>query len=123
MQKLPPLGAMIETPAAALCAQELAGAADFLSIGTNDLTQYTMVAGREEPSVTEYYQEDHLAMQRLISMVVQAAGSLPVTLCGELANRTDRLTGLLGAGIRSLSVAPPLVPVVKAAIRTTSVGL
>jgi phosphotransferase system enzyme I (PtsI) len=122
-RKLPPLGAMVETPAAALCAEELANAADFLSIGTNDLTQYTMVADREEPSVDGYYLEDHVAIQRLICMVMLAAGPLPVTLCGELANRTDKLSMLLQTGLRSLSVAPPLIPTVKAAIRTIRIGL
>jgi phosphotransferase system enzyme I (PtsI) len=116
---IPALGAMIETPSAALCAREIAAAADFMSLGTNDLTQYTMVAGREEDSVTDYYLEDHPAVQRLVAMVMEAAGTTtPVTLCGELAGRTDRrLTDLLQLGLTALSVAAPLVPTVKAAIR------
>ena len=115
---IPALGVMIETPSAALCAREIAAVADFMSLGTNDLTQYTMVAGREEDSVTEYYIEDHPAVQRLIAMVMKAAGTTPVTLCGELAGRTDaRLKDLLRIGLKSLSVAVPLVPTVKAAIR------
>jgi phosphotransferase system enzyme I (PtsI) len=119
--ELPPLGAMIETPCAALCAREIAEAADFLSLGTNDLTQYTMVAGREEDSVTDYYLEDHPAVQRLMEMVMEAAGTTPVTLCGELAGRTDRLPGLLRMGLTSLSVAAPLVPMVKQAVRTITI--
>ncbi len=118
IRELPALGAMIETPSAALCTREIAAVADLLSLGTNDLTQYTMVAGREEDSVTDYYLEDHPAVQRLLAMVIENAGTTPVMLCGELAARTDRLKSLIQAGLTSLSVAAPLVPRVKAAIRS-----
>ncbi len=117
IRNLPPLGVMIETPAAALCVDVLAKAAEFIELGTNDLTQYTMVAGREDASVTGYYLEGHPAVQRLIAMVMQGAGRKPVVLCGELATRTESLQWVLGMGIETLSVAPPLVPIVKAAVR------
>jgi phosphotransferase system enzyme I (PtsI) len=118
IRELPALGVMIETPSAALCTREIAAAADLLSLGTNDLTQYTMVAGREEDSVTDYYIEDHPAVQRLIRMVIEEAENTPIMLCGELAARTDPLKSLVQAGLTSLSVAAPLVPSVKAAIRS-----
>jgi phosphotransferase system enzyme I (PtsI) len=113
----PPLGAMIETPAAALCAAELMKHSEFLSIGTNDLTQYTMAAGREDPLVSDYFRDDHPAVLRLVRLVSEAVGDAPLALCGELAGRLNELPTLLAAGIRSLSVAPPLVPAVKAAVR------
>jgi phosphotransferase system enzyme I (PtsI) len=117
VERLPPLGAMIETPAAALCVVEIMTYADFLSIGTNDLTQYTMAAGREDPLVSDYFRDDHPAVLRLVRLVADAAGDTPLALCGELAGRVNVLPLLLAAGIRSLSVAPPLVPTVKGAVR------
>ncbi len=113
----PPLGAMIETPAAALSVADIVAYADFLSIGTNDLTQYTMAAGRENPLVSEYFREDHPAVLRLVRIVVEEAGRVPVAVCGELARQFDAVPTLLKLGIRSLSVAPPLVPGVKEAVR------
>jgi len=120
-KRLPPLGAMIETPAAALCVAELMKHADFLSIGTNDLTQYTMAAGREDPLVSDYFRDDHPAVLKLVRLVSDAVGDAPLALCGELAGRVDVLPFLLAAGIRSLSVAPPLVPTVKEAVRAIRV--
>lgn len=120
IRNVPALGVMIETPAAALCATDFARAADFISLGTNDLTQYTLVAAREEPSVMNGDLEDHPAVRRLIVKVVRSAKSAgkPLVLCGELAHRTNHLPWLLRIGIRALSVAPSLVPGVKAAIRS-----
>ena len=114
---IPPLGAMVETPAAALTVSDLRRHADFLSLGTNDLTQYTMAAGRENPLVGEYFQEDHPAVLRLIRLVVEEADGAPVEVCGELAGQLDAVPTLLGLGIRALSVAPPLIPLVKEAVR------
>jgi len=116
-QELPPLGAMIETPAAALCVEDIKAHADFLSIGTNDLTQYTMAAGRENPLVNDYFLENHPAVLRLVRTIVEEAGSVPVAVCGELARRLNAIPILLKLGIHTLSVAPPLVPGVKEAIR------
>ncbi|HYG34009.1 MAG TPA: phosphoenolpyruvate--protein phosphotransferase [Clostridia bacterium] len=113
----PSLGAMIETPAAALSVPEIKAHADFLSIGTNDLTQYTMAAGRENPLVNDYYREDHPAVLRLVSLIVEEAGQMPVTLCGELARQVEVLPVLLKLGLRVLSMAPPLIPGLKQAIR------
>jgi phosphoenolpyruvate-protein kinase (PTS system EI component) len=118
---LPPLGAMIETPAAALTISDIIQHADFLSIGTNDLTQFTMAAGRENPLVNDYFVESHPAVLRLIRIVVEEAGDTPVAICGELAAQLDCISTLLNLGVRNLSVAPPLVPSVKEIIRQVSV--
>jgi len=118
IRRLPQLGAMIETPAAALSVGEIIKHADFLSIGTNDLTQYTMAAGRENPLVNDYFIEDHPAVLRLIRMVIAEAGDTPVAICGELAGHLDAVPTLVHLGVRTLSVAPPLIPSVKQTIRT-----
>ena len=117
---LPPLGAMIETPAAALCIGEIVQHSDFLSIGTNDLTQFTMAAGRENPLVNDYFLESHPAVLRLVRIVLEEAGQIPVTVCGELAADFNSIPILLKLGLRSLSMAPPLVPAAKQAIRKVS---
>jgi phosphoenolpyruvate-protein phosphotransferase len=119
IRELPRIGAMIETPAAALSIPSLKKHVDFLSIGSNDLTQYTMAAGRENPLVTEYFIDDHPTILRLIELVVRESGDTPVSLCGELAGRIDVIPRLLRTGIRSLSVAAALVPDVKNAIRNS----
>ena len=117
--QIPPLGAMIETPAAALTVPGLLQHADFLSIGTNDLTQYTMAAGRENPLVGDYFMEDHPAVLRLLRIIFSEAGAAPVSICGELAGDPSMTATLINMGARQLSVAPPLVPLVKAAVRRT----
>jgi phosphoenolpyruvate-protein phosphotransferase len=115
--KPPPLGAMLETPAAALCVRDIAPYADFLSVGTNDLTQYTMAAGRENPLVSDYFIDDHPAVMRLLKIIVAEADGCPVSICGELAGRPDALPALLDFGITTLSVAPALIPELKERIR------
>jgi phosphotransferase system enzyme I (PtsI) len=117
LHDLPRIGAMIETPAAALSIAALKKHVDFFSIGSNDLTQYTMAAGRENPRVTDYFLDDHPAVLRLIELVVREAGDVPVSLCGELAGRIDAMPSVLRTGIRSLSVSAASVPDVKNAIR------
>jgi phosphotransferase system enzyme I (PtsI) len=108
---------MIETPTAALCVADVAQHADFLSVGTNDLTQYTMVAGRENPLVNDYFIDDHAAVMRLLKIIVAEANGCPVSICGELAGRPNALPALLDLGITTLSVAPPLIPELKERIR------
>jgi phosphoenolpyruvate-protein phosphotransferase len=114
---LPPLGAMIETPAAALSADQIAQHADFLSVGTNDLTQYTMAAGRENTLVSRYFVDDHPAVLKLLELVADAAGDLPLSLCGELAGRKRAVPRLVELGFGALSVPPSAIPEVKAEIR------
>ena len=116
IDELPRIGAMIETPAAALSIAVLKPYVDFFSIGSNDLTQYTMAAGRENPLVVDYFIDHHPTILRLIEMVVCEAGDTPVSLCGELAGRIEVISSLLETGIKSLSVSATLVPTVKDAI-------
>ncbi len=118
MSQLPPLGAMIETPASALTVPDILRHADFLSIGTNDLTQYHG-RGKENPLVGDYFVEDHPAVLRLLRVIFSEAGTAPVSVCGELAGDPAMTATLIEMGARQLSVAPPLVPLVKAAVRKT----
>jgi phosphotransferase system enzyme I (PtsI) len=117
IRDLPWIGAMVETPAAALSISSLRKHVDFFSIGSNDLTQYTMAAGRENPMATEYFLDDHPVILKLIELVMREAVDMPVSLCGELAGRVDVIPDLLATGIRSLSVPASLVVDVKDAIR------
>ena len=118
IEKLPPLGAMIETPAAALTVGEIVRHADFVSVGTNDLTQYTLVAGRDNAAVSDYYQETHASMLRLLGIIIEEASGKPVSICGELAGREEVIPTLLEIGFRALSVSPPLIPTTKELIRS-----
>ena len=118
LQQLPPFGAMIETPAAALTVAAIARHADFLCVGTNDLTQYTLAAGRDDAAVSDYYIDDHPALLRLLEIAVREAGSKPITICGELGGREDVIPRLLRIGFRGLSIAPPLIPATKELIRS-----
>ncbi|MCA9216874.1 MAG: phosphoenolpyruvate--protein phosphotransferase [Planctomycetales bacterium] len=113
----PRLGVMIETPAAALCVSQIALLCDFLSIGSNDLTQYTMVAGRENPLVADYFDDEHPAVMRLIRIICHESRGLPVSVCGELAASPTAVEELVHKGVTILSVVPPLVPRVKDQVR------
>jgi phosphoenolpyruvate-protein phosphotransferase len=118
--KLPELGPMIETPAAALSMEQLVPLCDFFSIGTNDLTQYIMAADRENPLVDAYFQDAHpIIIDVIRKTVAQAQGKL-IGVCGELAGKDEGIPLLLRAGIRVLSVAPPFVPRVKQVVRQSS---
>ncbi|MDD9991636.1 MAG: phosphoenolpyruvate--protein phosphotransferase [Rhodospirillales bacterium] len=111
----PPLGVMIETPGAALAADALADACDFFSLGTNDLTMYTLAIDRGDEQVAHLYDPLHPAVLRLIRFTTDAARrvGIPVNLCGELAGNPRFTAMLLGFGLRDLSMAPPNVPRVK----------
>jgi len=117
-EKRPAFGAMIETPAAALGVPAIARHVEFLSVGTNDLTQYTFAAGRDDPNVNAYFQDGHASLLRLLAIIVVDAADLPLTLCGELAGRAELLPRLLAIGFRAFSVAPPLVPAMKDHVRS-----
>ncbi len=116
---LPKLGAMIETPAAALAAAELAQHVDFFSVGSNDLTQYTFAADRENTAVDRYFDDSHPVIFRLLKMVHDDVPEMPLSVCGELASRADYTAQLLACGVTSVSVAPPSVATIKQAIRQT----
>jgi phosphocarrier protein FPr len=114
-----PLGIMIEVPAAALAADVLAQEAAFFSIGTNDLTQYTLAVDRGHPRLAAMADALHPAVLRLIRMTAEAGkkkGRL-VGVCGGIAGDPQAIPLLIGLGVEELSVAVPAVPAVKAAIR------
>ena len=112
---LPELGVMIETPGAALAADSLAKTCDYFSIGTNDLTMYTLAADRGDEQVAHLYDPLHPAVLRLIRYATQAGASagIPVNLCGEMAGDPRFTALLLGLGLRDLSMAAPNLPRVK----------
>ena len=113
---------MIETPAAALCAVEIGEYADFFSLGTNDLTQYVMAAGRQEEFLSHYYIEDHPAVLRLMRQVCEAVPRHEIEVCGELAGNPKVIPLFLEMGIRHLSVLPLRIPATKEIIRTLRVA-
>lgn len=102
-----PVGMMVEVPAAAVAADLFAPEVDFFSIGTNDLTQYTLAVDRGNGAVGYLYQETHPAVLRLIRAVVEAGARFrkPVSVCGELAGSPDGAETLVGLGIRELSMS------------------
>lgn len=116
---LPPLGVMIEVPGAALAADALAWQADFFSIGTNDLTQYTLAIDRGDEAVAHLYNPLHPAVLRLIQFATEAAlrARIPVAVCGEVAGDPRFTPLLLGLGIRDLSMSAGNIPRVKQRIR------
>jgi phosphoenolpyruvate-protein phosphotransferase len=118
----PQFGAMIETPAAALAIPALLKHADFFCVGTNDLTQYTLAAARDDASVDDYYLDSHESVIRLLRIILTDAQQRPVTLCGELAGREAWVPRLLRMGFRTLSVAPAVIPATKATIRNVDIS-
>lgn len=117
-----PVGIMVETPSAALIADRLAQEADFFSIGTNDLIQYTMAIDRQNREVAYLYRPLHLALLRLLKQVVEAgrAARIPVAMCGEMAGDAGLTLVLLALGLDALSMPAGRVPLVKRAIRALS---
>ncbi len=112
---LPPLGVMVETPGAALAADALARECDFFSIGTNDLTMYTLAVDRGDEHVAQLFDPLHPAVLRLIQSATEAAlrARIPVSICGEMAGDPRYTALLLGLGLRDLSMSPPNLPRVK----------
>ena len=110
-----PLGAMIETPAALLCIDELLKSADFLSIGTNDLVQYVMAAGREKTDVAEYYEAGNRLILNSLKQVIQKAEEQgkECGICGELAGNLSFTADFIKMGLRNFSVQPFVIPHLK----------
>jgi phosphotransferase system enzyme I (PtsI) len=110
---------MIEVPAAAVMADQLAKEVDFFSIGTNDLIQYALAVDRNDETVADLYSAADPAVLRLIAMVVDAAGArgTPVTVCGSMGGEPLYTMLLLGLGVRSLSMPPHQLPEIKRVIR------
>jgi phosphoenolpyruvate-protein kinase (PTS system EI component) len=120
--KIPPVpvGIMIETPAAALCADALALVSDYFSIGTNDLTQYCMAVDRGNASVAALYKTTHPAVESLVGNTVKAAhaAGIKVSVCGEAAANPAAISMFLRLGVDSLSVTPAAAPEVKEIVRS-----
>jgi len=128
MQALPPaagprplLGAMIEVPAAVMGLRDLLRETDFVSVGTNDLTQYLFAVDRDNPWVSSLYQPYHPAHLRVLRMIARqcTAARQPFAVCGELAGQAAGALFLAGAGFRSLSMAATFVPEIKALLRAS----
>jgi multiphosphoryl transfer protein len=117
------VGVMVEVPAAALAAEAFAPEVDFFSLGTNDLTQYTMAAERGNAAVAGLADGLHPALLRLISAVAEAASRHDrwVGVCGELASDPTAVPVLIGLGVTELSANPPAIPGVKQAVRSVEV--
>jgi phosphotransferase system enzyme I (PtsI) len=115
------IGAMIETPSAALTTDHLASRCDFFSVGTNDLIQYTFAADRENADVHYLYHPLHPAVVRLLKYAVDAAtfAGKPISVCGDMAGDPAFAWVMLGLGVRELSMAPRNIPAVQSVIAST----
>ncbi len=117
------VGIMVEVPAAALAADRLVPEVDFFSVGSNDLVQYTMAADRTNRAVAPLYQPTHLAILRLFQQLIEAAHAHGrwVGVCGEMAGDPTATPLLIGLGVDELSMTPPAIPLIKAAIRELTI--
>jgi len=117
-------GVMIEVPSAALQAHQIARETDFLSIGTNDLIQYTLAVDRDNSAVSPLYQQFHPAVLRVIKMTIDAAheAKIWVGMCGEMAGDPLATILLVGLGLDEFSVIPSLLPEIKKIIRSVDIG-
>lgn len=118
-----PVGIMIETPSSALTAGLLAKESSFFSIGTNDLIQYTLAVDRANEHVSTLFSAAEPAVLRLIHGTIQEAhkAGINLSVCGEVASDPEFIMLLLGMGVRTLSLAPPLIPEVKKIVRSVTV--
>ena len=118
-----PIGIMIETAAAGITADCLAKVSDFFSIGTNDLTQYTLGVDRENLNVAPLYNELHLSVLRLIQFTIDAAKkeNIPISVCGEMASKSDTAMILAGMGIRNLSMGARRISCIKEVLANISI--
>jgi phosphotransferase system enzyme I (PtsI) len=109
------VGIMVETPAAALLSDKFAKKVDFFSIGTNDLTQYTLAVDRTNKKVEELYDPFHPAVLRLINLVIENGhkNNIWVGMCGEMAGDQNAVPLLIGMGIDELSMNPKTIPVTR----------
>ncbi len=119
---MPPVGVMVEVPSAVYQAENLARRVDFLSIGTNDLTQYLLAVDRNNANVAELYDALHPAVLRALTQVVEgaAAAGKPVTICGELAGEPMATPLLVGMGLDGFSVSASSLPRIKWVVRSFS---
>ena len=117
--KVPQMGVMIETPAAAVISDLLAKEVDFFSIGTNDLAQFTLAVDRQSDCMDEVYRPDHEAVLRLVKMVIDNghAAGITVGICGELGGNPEMTKTLVAMGVDELSVTPSRILPLRKAIR------
>lgn len=113
-----PIGAMVEVPAAAVACDLLAREVDFLTIGTNDLIQYTLAVDRIDDRMSDLYEPLHPAVLRLVRLVSRAARrqGIPVSLCGEMASDPAMVGLLIGLGLTEFSMTPAAIPLVRRVI-------
>jgi phosphotransferase system enzyme I (PtsI) len=118
-----PLGVMVETPAAALLADELARQVDFMSVGSNDLTQYTVAVDRGNARLADRFDSLHPAVVRQLRMICEAGerAGKPTSVCGEMASEPLAAYLLIGLGYRTLSVSPPALPLIRWLVRQVDV--
>ncbi len=118
-----PVGIMIETPSAALTASMLSRDCDFFSIGTNDLIQYTLAVDRANEKVSSLYSAADPAVLRLIRSIIHDANKahIGLSVCGEVASDPSYIMLLIGMGVRTLSLAPPMIPEIKQIIRSVTI--
>ena len=123
-ENLPALGVMIETPAAAIEAETIAQVCDFMSIGTNDLIQYTLAVDRTDSSVASLFNPLHPSILKLIKRTIVAGEKMqiPVSVCGEMASNHRYASVLIGLGIRELSMPAINIPMVKERIRALNLA-
>lgn len=119
-----PVGAMIEIPAAAIAAPQLARVCKFFSIGTNDLIQYTLAIDRVDDEVNYLYDPLNPAVLHLIQRTIEAGrnANIPVTMCGEMAGDVRYTNLLMGLGLREFSMHPANVPEIKRAVLSADIG-
>lgn len=119
-----PVGMMVEVPSSALQIRTFLNEVDFVSIGTNDLIQYTVAVDRGNERIANLYSAAHPAVIQLIREVIRASTrqGVKASLCGEMAGEPEFVILLLGLGLRSLSVTPPAIPEVKRVIRSVSIN-
>jgi phosphotransferase system enzyme I (PtsI) len=115
-----PIGIMVEVPSAVLMLDRMVREVDFISIGTNDLVQYTLAVDRSNAGVASLYQNCDPAVLRLIAQAVQVATAhdRPLSVCGEMSSLPAHALLLLGLGVRNLSVPPNSIARIKKAIRS-----
>ena len=120
--KVPEQGIMIETPAAVMISDELAEIVDFFSIGTNDLTQYTLAIDRQNEKLDDFYNPHHKAILRMIKMVVDNSHKCGkwTGICGELGADTELTEEFINMGVDELSVSPSMVLKVRQRVREIS---
>jgi phosphotransferase system enzyme I (PtsP) len=117
-----PVGVMIEVPASVWVLPELIQEVDFVSVGTNDLTQYVLAADRDNPFVAKLYDPHHPAIMRVLARIAEVCreAGKPCSVCGELAGDLAATLGLLGMGYSAVSAAPNFLAELRFAVRHTT---